>query len=143
MNFDRFIGVPFTPKGSGFDGCDCWGLCRLVLREEFGVHVADLAVDYPDLEDFRVLEKSAMAEQSRPLIWTPVEHEDTAPGDVCLLRLAGYPIHCGIMIGGNRMLHIFDTIAAFHVDISPGKIWQRRIMGIYRHKELVNATATP
>jgi len=140
MDFSRFIGIPFTPKGAAFEGCDCWGLCRLVLREEFGVEVADLAVDYPDLDDYRALERSAMAEQQRPVIWQPIEFPDIEPGDLLLLRLAGHPVHCGIYIGGNRMLHIFDTIGAFHVELLPGNQWHRRIMGIYRHRELANVT---
>lgn len=138
-DFDRFIGIVFEPKGETASGCDCWGLCRLVLRGEFGVVVHDLALDYEDLNRLDGLEASAMAETRRSNHWAPQEFKDMEPGDVLLLRLAGFPIHCGLSIGNNRMLHIFETIAAHHVDIRPGSQWHRRIIGIYRHRELANA----
>ena len=30
----KYLGIPYVNGACGFDGSDCWGLVRLVLREE-------------------------------------------------------------------------------------------------------------
>lgn len=35
--FERYLAIPYRKGGRTWDGCDCWGLVRLVLKEERGI----------------------------------------------------------------------------------------------------------
>ncbi|GAG38784.1 unnamed protein product, partial [marine sediment metagenome] len=34
MNFSKYIDIPYLHKGSEFSGADCWGLVKLIYKEE-------------------------------------------------------------------------------------------------------------
>ena len=34
---ERYLAIPYRKGGRSWDGCDCWGLVRLILKEEKGV----------------------------------------------------------------------------------------------------------
>ena len=41
MNFSKYINIPYKYKGSDFSGCDCWGLVKLIMKEEKGVELPE------------------------------------------------------------------------------------------------------
>lgn len=36
MNLERYLAIPYREKGRGWDGADCYGFARLVMKEETG-----------------------------------------------------------------------------------------------------------
>ena len=45
MDVRKYLGIPFADHGRDQDGCDCWGLCCLVYRQEWGIALPDMGED--------------------------------------------------------------------------------------------------
>lgn len=93
------------------DGCDCWGLTRLVLQEETGVYL-------PAWQGSRTLtemERSRFREISEP-----------EPYCIVLMEHLGDTIHTGVWHGG-MVLHMTDHGPA----CQPERRLARFIVGYY------------
>lgn len=128
MDVSKYIGLPFKPLGRAVDGCDCWGLARIIYRDEFGIDIPSLqyAAPYDPEELFGVMD-----DESRH--WLPVELGKEKPGDILTLRALNP--HVGIVVERGLMIHIQQTTAAC-IDRYKRSSWKKRIMGIYRHAQL-------
>lgn len=42
----KYIGIPFVSGGRDKNGCDCYGLVRLILADEYGFDLPVLLGDY-------------------------------------------------------------------------------------------------
>jgi cell wall-associated NlpC family hydrolase len=42
----KYIGIPFVSNGRKREGCDCYGLCRLVLQDEYDISLPELSNEY-------------------------------------------------------------------------------------------------
>ena len=128
MNTDQYIGIPFKEHGRGFDGCDCWGLVRLVYQCELGIKLTDYSEKYDSCvqdKDIPVLISDEAAK------WQRVENVE--PLDVLLLIDRGRPGHIAVALDGRRMLHTTIGVDACIEDFTTGK-WRDKLAGIYRHK---------
>ena len=106
----EYIGTPFAEDGRGRNGCDCWGLVRLILGEVFGVEVPSHAGRYDGVADHEGI--AALVEQdTKADDWLEVARDAARSGDVVLLRMRGLPIHVGIFAGPGLVLH---TLARDH-----------------------------
>lgn len=46
-DFSKYIDIPFKHRGRNFSGCDCFGLVRLIYRQEQNIILPDyLEIDY-------------------------------------------------------------------------------------------------
>jgi len=96
----KYIQIPYKDRGRSFDGCDCFGLAILVLREEYGREIDD--VFYPTAEDSKRIAR--LIDTSVPTIGaTQVEQPDA--GDLVLMRKGSTPAHIGVYIGNNMCIH--------------------------------------
>lgn len=135
-DFDRYIGIPFTEKGRTRDGCDCWGLVRLVLQEQFDVELPSYVEDYETTADRQEIEQIIHRESAqRAAIVAPAFAQ---LGDVIILRIEGRPRHCGLVIAPGLMLHVLKGINAA-LERYDGMLWKHRVVGIYRPAVLVKA----
>jgi cell wall-associated NlpC family hydrolase len=125
-DFGRYIGIAFKDHGRGFDGCDCWGLVRLVYQNEYGIKLPDMGPIYEKVTDEKGMMKLYVSELPS---WEKVEIPQI--GDVVLLRACGLPIHVGIVVSENQMLHIEIKIDAV-IERFDSALWGRRIEGFYR-----------
>lgn len=129
MWWNKYVGLPFVAHGRDRNGCDCYGLVRLALMENFGI-TAPLYLGY---DDPNLKMHTANYIDTVKTEWFQVPTEK--PGDILLLRVAGVPCHVGLVIVPGQMLHVMEGIeASIESYNAPG--WRRRIEGFYRHVEL-------
>jgi len=98
----KYIGIPFASNGRSIDGCDCYGLVRLVLRNEYGVDLPELSDNYADA--LNVSETERLFSENLPVlagekIDTPEEKA------VVVITEHGISAHIGIVAGGGYILH--------------------------------------
>lgn len=137
MNFaNQYIGLPFKNRGRTKDGVDCWGLVRLIYQEQYAIELPSYDDEYAsshNISETRDTIKEHVKE------WIYIEPGEERSGDVIVMRLSGYPTHVGIVIKNGKMLHIVEGINAV-VENYHSRLWMHRIVGFYRHKELLNGT---
>jgi cell wall-associated NlpC family hydrolase len=126
-DFSEYIGIPFVDHGRDESGCDCWGLVRLVYRNEYGIELSDLGPLYQNTEDAAGMKQVFLAALPQ---WRQVEKPEI--GDVVLLRIMGNPIHVGIVIDDGKMLHVEQGLDSV-VERFDSSMWLKRIEGFFRH----------
>jgi cell wall-associated NlpC family hydrolase len=124
----NYIGIPFRSNGRDREGCDCYGLVRLVLAEEFGVLLPALSDDYADA--LNVAETARLFRENMPVLLADRREEPEA-GFLAIIRERGRPCHLGVCAGDGYILHTTartGSVAqrASHPDL------QGRIEGYYR-----------
>lgn len=102
--WDSYLTIPFESKGRSRDGCDCYGLLRLIYHDR-------LAVDLPLLSDEydNTLQRKTMNDlvQERPLLigFEKSSFDDVKPLDVLVIRHVGFDCHLGIVVSKRWMIH--------------------------------------
>lgn len=129
-----YIGIPYKDKGRDRSGCDCWGLVRLILGEVFGISVPSYAGDYVEASDSSSVTEAV--QQGLRDGWRKVE--GARGGDLLILRIAGRPWHCGLLVTPRLFLHAPAKDRGGRpllscIDRLDSPMWARRISGIYRH----------
>jgi cell wall-associated NlpC family hydrolase len=98
----KYIGIPFVTNGRTIEGCDCYGLVRLVLRDEYGVVLPELSDDYSNALNVKETER-LFAENLPALTAEKIyELEEKA---VVVIKEGGRLAHIGIYAGGDFILH--------------------------------------
>jgi cell wall-associated NlpC family hydrolase len=126
---DRYIGIPYQDRGRGFDGCDCWGLARLVYARELGIALPSYTEAYSSAEEAAEV-AALMDNHNNRQTWLPVT--DSRPFDLLLYRHGRLSTHVAIVIDPRRMLHIQSDDAAKVEDRTDPR-WLARFVGVYRH----------
>ena len=124
----KYIGVPFVSNGRSMEGCDCYGLVRLVLRNEYGVELPELSDNYADA--LNVNETARMFAEHRPAL---AAEKISAPEEraVVVITEHGAAAHIGITAGNGYILHTgIKTGGVCQRETHPGL--RGRIEGYYR-----------
>jgi len=124
----KYIGIPFASNGRTADGCDCYGLARLVLRNEYGLGLPELSNDYSDA--LNTAETARLFAEHLPVL---AGEKLAAPeeGAVVIITEHGVPAHIGVCAGGGHILHTgVKTGAVCQRETHPGL--RGRIAGYYR-----------
>ncbi|WP_425072594.1 NlpC/P60 family protein [Sagittula sp. S175] len=128
----RYVGIPHVEMGRDFTGADCYGLGRLILREECSIEVPSFTESYVgDAE--RVELASLILDGAQVGPWHRVE--DIRPFDWLLFRMAGHASHIGVAIDARRMIHSHSDVAKIARLSDPS--WACRRVGAWRHEELM------
>ena len=136
LDTDDLIGIPYLERGRTREGCDCWGLFRLVYLS-FGIALPDHRDDYVSVTDSREILR--LLEAGLPE-WRAVPEGEERPVDGLLLRLAGRPYHVGVIIGQGRFIHTMDKAGAC-IESYRSVAYNRRVLGFFRHARLDSRAA--
>jgi lipoprotein Spr len=132
-DFNRYIGIPFRPRGRDWQGADCWGLHRLVVKEELGI----------ELPEYTTYLGCQGPEATRTIMkaipdWIVVPPRQEKMFDLVLLRKRNLPSHVGTVIGKGWMLHTMEGVAACTQEYN-GLVWANRVVGFLRHPSMVDS----
>jgi cell wall-associated NlpC family hydrolase len=134
MWLKKYVGLPFVNGGRDFNGVDCWGLVRLVLKEECRVEVPS----YGDISAGELAKVANMVgTESMREPWIPVAGKARC-FDVAVMHRRKSPIHVGIIAERGLLLHIEEATSAVIVPLNHPSVSFRSI-SIFRHEALLNA----
>ena len=128
-DWSKYIGIPFRDHGRDFTGCDCYGLVRLALLNEFGVELPLLSDEYEDPRDHD--EIGAVIASWRPLL-TGDRLEAAEAGAVAVIKAGGHPAHVGLCIDSQMILHSRGHLAGSLLHRIDDPFFRGRIEGYYR-----------
>lgn len=128
MEIEKYLTIPFKDRGRDWNGVDCWGLVHLFYKEEFGINLPP----YLDVnEKWNQVGQIAAVMGVEKNKWKRVETPTL--GDLVLFNITGMPVHVGIVLDKQLMLHALDKVG---VSIEPYRTlkWGTRIEGFYRYE---------
>ena len=93
-----YVGIPYVPCGRDWQGVDCYGLLKLVYRDEYNIDLPDWLVDPVDLRDVnKHIEDAVTSGQF-------TETDTPADGDIVVCYRTRAAHHIGVFVGGS-VLH--------------------------------------
>lgn len=131
-----YVGIPFRDNGHSHDGCNCWGLVKLVLWYERGILVPEYGeISAADL--MRAARQIKQDSNARP--WIKVTQPESFDVVLMTAKEGGHRIcgHAGIMTSTTRVLHVWKETAAVNMDIAHARV-RETIVGFYRHEALTD-----
>lgn len=129
---ERYLSIRFMRAGRKYPDLDCWGLVRLVLFEQAGVHVPA----YGDVAAGELLRIARMIESASSVPpW--IEVKTSKAFDVVKMRGENgrAETHVGIMVNNTHMLHVEEASDAAIVPLDHLSV-SSRVIGFYRHEAL-------
>jgi cell wall-associated NlpC family hydrolase len=132
VNVTEYIGLPFCSGGREKTGLDCWGLIRLVYQEQFNIELPIYKGMDGEKSEAREIAACVHEHISE---WIEVERGHEQEGDIIILRINGWPMHIGVIVKKDFMLHIMKGMNVV-MEKYTSPMWNKRIFGIVRHKEL-------
>ena len=132
MNFEKYVGIPYAEKGREISGIDCWGLVRLIYKNEYKIDLPSFNAEYESSDDERIQELFAQYKEGWELVTEPKE------GDIVLFRLFGVELHVGLLVDSVNFIHVREHADSVIESLESVK-WSKRISGYYRYSEKSNA----
>lgn len=125
--WNDYITIPYKKMGRDKDGLDCWGLVRMIYKDQFNVELPSYVDQYnaDDTHD-SLAELIAISKES----WTKTDNP--VIGDVLLLRAEGSLSHVGVVISPTHFIHVIEDINVAIERYDQGK-WKNRLEGAYRY----------
>lgn len=129
---DWVFEIPYVSGGRDESGADCWGLVVLFYEKEFDVNLPKYEEVLPDeATGHTTTTKGAIV--IAETLDSVEEVSDPQYGDIVLLRVMGMPIHVGIVVGRNEMLHTRSSTGPLIENYTEIK-WKRRVQSFHRLK---------
>lgn len=127
---NEYIKIPFKECGRDENGCDCWGLARLIYRDKLGVDLPEL-LGYADTNERKTITDLYEKEHVR---WKEIPLGEEKEFDIIIFRTLGLPTHVGVAIGGGFMIHCERSIGTVISNYKREMLWKKRIVGVYRYE---------
>lgn len=142
MNWvNDYMRIPFADGGRDKTGCDCWGLVRLILKEQAGIEISAYAGT--SAEDHINVNRNMVSDSALPPWQKEIALGDEQTFDVVLLTrtirtdrgASNVPMHVGLVTEPGWMIHTEKHVNATHVRLD-GLATKRKILSIHRHEVL-------
>lgn len=137
MDVKSYLGIPFKDHGFGRDGCDCYGLVRLVYRHELGIELPHLGDEYSNA--LTRLEVRKAVNRSMADGWAvTVTDREPEPLDVLVFSRGAVDCHVGLWLEEGVMLHViegFDTCIERFDTLRWKRMFSRRLRHVSRVKD--------
>jgi murein DD-endopeptidase / murein LD-carboxypeptidase len=121
-----WLGLPWAAGGREREGCDCWGLVRLVYGAELGIDLPGYDGVSPCAAELAEIDALIAAGSGD---WRQVEQP--LPFDVLLFRRGRWRSHVGLHVARGRMLHMDE--GGSQLADPDGPLWRSRFVGAFRH----------
>lgn len=138
--YAKYIVIPFKEHGRDEEGCDCWGLARLIWKKECGILVPSYGDTYSktsrnarDEVSKTIKENGTESEE-----WVKIKSGQEREFDAILLRVNDRPMHVGVVLPNKKFIH---TLAKTNTCIQSysGMEWRDRVLGFYRNAALCSS----
>ena len=132
---NKYVGIPFKSGGRTSDGCDCYGLVRMVLKNEYSLILPMLDGKYIDALDTETTKE--LFRQYVPMICGKriAEPEEKA---IAVIKTQGLATHVALYAGDGFIIHARNKTGAVCERIS-SPFLTGRIEGWY-HVNKINHT---
>ena len=124
-----YIKIPFTDKGRDRQGCDCWGLARLIYKEKLGIDLPAL-LNYDSTKDSQSISDLYEGERFN---WQEIERGNEEPFDLLVFKILGFPTHIATVVQKGLMIHCEKGCGTHVSDYNREKQWCTRLVGVYRY----------
>lgn len=131
--YAKYVGIPFVDGDRDFNGIDCWRLVCLVYEQERQIILPDYG-DISALELRQVAELISRDAYAEP--WIEVVPSSVNAFDVAVMHKRREPVHVGIMVGREQMIHVEEKTATVMISIKHPSVAFRSI-NFFRHRKLL------
>lgn len=135
-----YMDIPFEDHGRAKQGCDCYGLVRLIFWDQFGIDLPLLTAGYKNtITDRKQIGK--LVNMYKALLDVD---EVTTPqlGDIAIIIRMGEPCHVGLMVTKLLLLHTEAPGGPRLANIK--HVYLRgQIEGFYRYRGLAGNCVPP
>lgn len=125
---NKYIGIPYLDNGRDTAGTDCWGLVRLIYKEELDIDLPSFYSDYTISDTDRIAELLNQYREGWEQLSLPEEK------CVVLFQIMGKVSHIGIMINEKQFIHNRRNQAASVESLDSVK-WKNRVVGFFKYNE--------
>lgn len=136
---NNYIGIPFKAKGRTTEGIDCWGLARLIYKNEYGISLPSFSEDYEGTDTERMEDLIAQYKEGWESISEPEE------GSIVLFRLMGTESHVGVAVSSTQFIHAREGHDSA-IESFASTAWNKRIVGHFKYNKnsaVLNAVPHP
>ena len=116
-------------------GVDCWGVIHQVYTRHLGVHDFPSYADRYASDNERREISGIVAGEAESPVWRRMDGEPQ-PFDILFFRLGRFDAHAGIVVDGQRMLHMSTIAMASIVERFDAGRWPRILARAYRWRGL-------
>ena len=126
----QYLKLPFVDRGRDRAWLDCYGLVRLIYAEQRGILLPSYTEGYTTDRD--QTEIVALSRGEIATHWKTIRLEDVQLFDGVILRVAGQPIHFGMVLDHQYFIHTMRGIWSV-MERWQSLTWQHRIVGAVRY----------
>lgn len=127
MWYNKYIDIPYRDGGRDASGLDCWGLVRLVYKDQYNIQLPNLSDQYTTAKDHDQVSEVLAREKEN---WSAQQTAEV--GDVIVFKMLGAETHVGIYLGDSKFLHIREGVNSV-VESVDSRLWKHRLVGYFKY----------